>query len=234
MSYVIAAPEYVAAAATDLAGIGSAISDANTFAAVPTLGAVIPAGADAVSAEIAALFSAHAQAYQTISAQAAAFHDQFVQLMSFGGQQYALSEAANLASFQTGSVNMPQQTLAGHLTDQTGHVMPAAAVAQTVAITSAAAGPALAAAPTGSVGSVAGLGSVGGMGSAVAAGSVGSVSRQPLPSPQAASTAETTESLSRPAVSALPAPIAARAVPAAAAAPEPAAPRVVANEEVAY
>ena len=44
---------------------------------------VSAAGADSVSAAIAQLFGAHAQAYQAISAQAAQFHEQFVQLMQF-------------------------------------------------------------------------------------------------------------------------------------------------------
>jgi hypothetical protein len=58
MSFVIAAPEYVAAAATDLSNIGSAIGTANSAALGPTTN-VLTAGADEVSAEIAALFGAH-------------------------------------------------------------------------------------------------------------------------------------------------------------------------------
>ena len=100
MSYVIAAPEYVANAATDLANIGSAISDANSAAAGP-VSSVLPAGADEVSASIASLFDAHAQAYQALSAAAQAFHTQFVQLMSAGAEQYALTEAANASPLQT-------------------------------------------------------------------------------------------------------------------------------------
>ncbi|CKU62824.1 PE-PGRS family protein [Mycobacterium tuberculosis] len=38
MSFVVAAPEVVVAAASDLAGIGSAIGAANAAAAVPTMG----------------------------------------------------------------------------------------------------------------------------------------------------------------------------------------------------
>src|SRR5436305_10564994 len=97
MSFVFAQPEYVATAASDLARIGSAISDANLFAAAPTSSA-LPAGADEVSAWIAALFSAHAQAYQAVSNLAAAFHDQFVQLMTNGAEQYGVAEAANNAA----------------------------------------------------------------------------------------------------------------------------------------
>lgn len=57
MSFVVAAPEFVAAATTDLANLGST----NAAAAFPTT-SVITAGADQVSAGIAALFGAHAQA----------------------------------------------------------------------------------------------------------------------------------------------------------------------------
>jgi len=84
---VIAATEYLSAAASDLASIGSTISAANTAAAVPT-SAMLPAGADEVSAAIATLFGAHAKSYQALSAQAATFHGQFVQLMNGGAGQY--------------------------------------------------------------------------------------------------------------------------------------------------
>lgn len=56
MSYVIAAPEALVAAATDLATLGS-------------------------------LFSAHGQAYQAASAQAAAFHTRFIRARSRHPQQ---------------------------------------------------------------------------------------------------------------------------------------------------
>ena len=61
MSFVIAVPEFVASAATDLSNIGSGLSAANAVAAVPTTG-VLAAAQDEVSAAIAALFSSHGQA----------------------------------------------------------------------------------------------------------------------------------------------------------------------------
>ena len=94
MSFVIAAPEMVTTAASDLANIGSAISAANHAAATPTT-RVLAAGADEVSAQIAALFGAHAQGYRALSAQAAAFHEQFVQALRGGAASYASAEAAN-------------------------------------------------------------------------------------------------------------------------------------------
>ncbi len=93
-------PNSVAAAAGDLARIGSTITSANTAALGPTSGVLAP-GADEVSASIAALFDAHSQVYQALSAQAAAFHSQFVQLMNGGAAQYAFAEAANTSPLQT-------------------------------------------------------------------------------------------------------------------------------------
>jgi hypothetical protein len=100
MSFIFATPEYLAGAASDLAHIGSTISSANAAALAPT-SSVLAAGADEVSAGIAALFDAHAQVYQALSAQAAFFHQQFVELMSGGAAQYALTEAANASPLQT-------------------------------------------------------------------------------------------------------------------------------------
>lgn len=100
MSYVIAAPGQVAAAAADLGDLGSTISSANSTA-MGLASSVTPPGADEVSASVAAMFDAHAQAYQLLSAQAAAFHDQFVQLVNSGATQYALTEAANASPLQT-------------------------------------------------------------------------------------------------------------------------------------
>jgi hypothetical protein len=77
MSYLVAAPEFLASAAMDLSNIGSTLSAANAAAATQTTG-VLAAAEDEVSAAIASLFSGHAQAYQGLSAHAAAFHAQFV------------------------------------------------------------------------------------------------------------------------------------------------------------
>jgi PE family protein len=71
VSFVIALPEAVSAAASDLGRIGSTISAANAAA-----------GADEVSEAIAALFGSHATAYQALTAEADAFHHQFVQLLN--------------------------------------------------------------------------------------------------------------------------------------------------------
>src|SRR5208337_1286021 len=99
MSYLVAAPEFLASAATDLGNIGSTLSEASAAAATQTTG-VLAAAEDEVSAAIAAVFSAHGQGFQALGAQAAAFHDQFVQALSGAGSSYVLAEAANIAPLQ--------------------------------------------------------------------------------------------------------------------------------------
>ncbi|MBY0391105.1 MAG: PE family protein, partial [Mycobacterium pseudokansasii] len=118
MSFVIAAPDVLAAAAADLESIGSALSAANTAAAAPTT-VLLAAGSDEVSAAVASLFSGNARAYQALSAQAAAFHDQFVRALSAGAGLYASAEAANASPLQTlqqgalNLINAPTQALLG-------------------------------------------------------------------------------------------------------------------------
>ncbi|MGB9307281.1 MAG: PE family protein, partial [Mycobacterium sp.] len=114
MSFLIAAPDVLGTAATDLALIGSTLSAANAAAAAQTTGVLAAAG-DEVSAAIAALFSAHGQGYQALSAQAAAFHDQFVQALTAGAGAYAGAEAANASPLQAllDAINAPIQIATG-------------------------------------------------------------------------------------------------------------------------
>jgi PE family len=94
MSFVTTRPEQMAAAAGELAGIGSQMSAQNAAAAAPTTG-VVPAAADEVSALTAAQFAAHAQTYQAMSAAAAAIHEMFVNTLGTSAGSYAATEAAN-------------------------------------------------------------------------------------------------------------------------------------------
>src|SRR6185437_9172358 len=112
MSYVIAAPEFITSAASEFAKIGSSISSANAAAAGRTV-AVLSAGADEVSETIATFFGAHAQAFQALSAQAEAFHRQFVQLINASSTSYGGAEAASASALQAaaqdplGLINAP-------------------------------------------------------------------------------------------------------------------------------
>ncbi|ORV96581.1 PE family protein [Mycobacterium kyorinense] len=94
MSFVTTQPEALSAAAANLTGIGSGVTAQNAAAAAPTTG-VVPAAADEVSALTAAQFAAHAQMYQTVSAQAAAIHELFVNTLGTSAGSYAATEAAN-------------------------------------------------------------------------------------------------------------------------------------------
>lgn len=97
MSYVTTHPAALTAAAATLQGIGSSMGSQNAAAAAPTTG-VIPAAADEVSALTAAQFAAHAQVYQTVSAQAQAIHEMFVNTLGVSSGSYAATEAANAAA----------------------------------------------------------------------------------------------------------------------------------------
>ena len=99
MSNVIAAPELISAAASDVAGIGSSISAANVAAAPDHRGD--RGRDDEVSAAIASLFSSHGQEFQAVSAYATAFHDQFVAALSGAGGAYAAAEAASVSPLQS-------------------------------------------------------------------------------------------------------------------------------------
>ncbi|MCW2661342.1 MAG: hypothetical protein JWP83_2494, partial [Mycobacterium sp.] len=118
MSFVLVSPDAVSSAAASLDGIGSAISGANAAAAGPTT-TVLAAAEDEVSAAIAQLFGTHAREFQAISAQAAAFHAQFVQSLTGAGGAYALTEAASTSPLQTleddflAVINAPTEFLFG-------------------------------------------------------------------------------------------------------------------------
>jgi hypothetical protein len=94
MTFVTTQPEMLTSAAGQLQGVGTAIAAQNAAIAAPTTG-VIPAAADEVSALTAAQFANHAQTYQAVSAQAAAMHEMFVQMLSASAGSYATTEAAN-------------------------------------------------------------------------------------------------------------------------------------------
>src|SRR5262249_8892654 len=93
-SYVIAAPEALAAASADLGGIGSAITEANAAAAAWTT-EVLAAGQDEGSGANAELVGGYAQEYQAVSARVAVLHDQFTQALGAGAGAYAATEVAN-------------------------------------------------------------------------------------------------------------------------------------------
>jgi hypothetical protein len=96
MAYVSTAPAAIAAAASQLEGIGNSFAAESSAAAAPTT-AVAPAGSDEVSALQAGVFSTYGQLYQTVSAEAQAIHQQFVNLLLQSSGSYQETEAANQA-----------------------------------------------------------------------------------------------------------------------------------------
>lgn len=94
MSFLVAALDGVADAAGSLAGIGSALGEATTAAAIPTT-SLEAAAADDVSIAISQTFGACGEQFQALSAQAAALHENFV------------AERANAQQGLLNAVNVP-------------------------------------------------------------------------------------------------------------------------------
>ena len=94
MSFVSIVPEILSTAADNLQSVGLRLQAQNTAAVAPTTG-LIPPASDEVSALTAMQFTAHAHAYQAVSAKAAAIHQMFVTMLAAGADSYAATEAAN-------------------------------------------------------------------------------------------------------------------------------------------
>ncbi|WP_062539149.1 PE family protein, partial [Mycobacterium celatum] len=94
MVFVKTVPEAIAAAAAQLEGIGNSFSAESAAAAPPTT-AIPPAASDEVSMLQAGVFSTYGQLYQSVSAQAHAVHQQFVNLLGTSAGSYGETEAAN-------------------------------------------------------------------------------------------------------------------------------------------
>lgn len=97
MSFVTTQPEALLYAAGKLETLGSALAAESAAAAGPTTG-IAPAAADEVSALQATLFTAYGELYQSINAQAAAVHQQFVRTLDTSAGSYQATELANSAA----------------------------------------------------------------------------------------------------------------------------------------
>lgn len=107
MSFLVVVPEFLTSAAADVENIGSTLRAANAAAAASTT-ALAAAGADEVSAAVAALFARFGQEYQAVSAQASAFHQQFVQTLNSASGSYAAAEATIASQLQTAQHRVPR------------------------------------------------------------------------------------------------------------------------------
>jgi hypothetical protein len=104
MSFVTTVPQAIAAAATQLEGIGNSFTAESSAAAAPTT-AVAPAASDEVSALQASTFSTYGQLYQTVSADATAIHQQFVNMLQSSSNSYQGAETANAAQAAANSAS---------------------------------------------------------------------------------------------------------------------------------
>ncbi len=120
MSYVKTAPAAIAAAATQLEGIGNSFSAESAAAAAPTT-AIAPAASDEVSTLQSGVFATYGQLYQTVSAQAQAIHQQFVNLLQSSSGSFQETEAANQAGTAANSASSAASSAAssGSTTAQT-------------------------------------------------------------------------------------------------------------------
>jgi hypothetical protein len=105
VSFVLTAPEMVTDAAGNLAGIGSSLQEATSAAATRTTG-LAAAAADEVSVAISELFGMYGQDFQALSAQAAAFHDEFVSLLNGGAAAYVSTELAGVRALGGGATSL--------------------------------------------------------------------------------------------------------------------------------
>lgn len=168
-------PQVLAAAANDLSAIASTMNGANAAAAAPTTD-LTAAGADPVSAYLAALFNYHAHNYQAIGAQAATFHEEFIQLMRTGAGQYALTEESNASPMQDaiGAVKAAAKSPSGRaLIDGAKSTVGAGHEAAERVFVDGNTGGAAAAAPVGSTSYAGGGGNGGGYGANGGAGNAG-------------------------------------------------------------
>jgi len=115
------APDIVSGASENLAGLGSALRSATATAATETTSIAAPA-ADEISTAITALFGSHAESFQAASAKAAAFHDDFVNLLKGGTAQYAGTEAAADTSL-SGNYGLFSYSFTESATGSSGNVM---------------------------------------------------------------------------------------------------------------
>ncbi|MBW0014702.1 MAG: PE-PPE domain-containing protein [Mycobacterium sp.] len=106
MSFLVVSPDAVAAAAPHLESIGATISDANAAAAASTT-QLLPAAEDEISAVIAGLFGNYAQDFHALAAQAAGFHNRFVQAVSASARSYVAAESTGAAALSQAGAGAP-------------------------------------------------------------------------------------------------------------------------------
>jgi PE family/PPE-SVP subfamily C-terminal region len=121
MSYVTTAPAAISTAATQLEGVGTSFATESSAAAGSTT-AIAPAAADEVSMLQSGVFSTYGQLYQTVSAQAQAIHQQFVNLLQQSSGSYQETEAANQAGTAASSASSAASSAGSTSAQSTGPI----------------------------------------------------------------------------------------------------------------
>src|SRR5712675_1361579 len=96
VSLLVTAPELLASAAADLESIGFALN-----------AALAAAGADEVSAAVAALLAEQGRQYQALAGQVAAFDSWFKGTLTAGANAYASAETVNIDQLLSSVVSAP-------------------------------------------------------------------------------------------------------------------------------
>jgi len=108
MPFVSVVQDDVSEAVRTLAGIRSELSAASSAAAVPTTGVAAEAQ-DEISTAIAGVFGNFGQEFQSLSAEAQAFHEQGVSTLTAGLGKYLSAEATNVQQTLLNAVNAPAE-----------------------------------------------------------------------------------------------------------------------------
>jgi PE family/PPE-SVP subfamily C-terminal region len=112
MSFLTTLPEELLAAQALLGGITSNLAAQNAGAAAPTT-TILPAAADPVSAQQAAIFAAYGTQYQTVAAEAQTLMEQYGATLGVSSNSYGTTEAANAAASTLSSAAAPAAALPG-------------------------------------------------------------------------------------------------------------------------
>ncbi|OBG98345.1 PE domain-containing protein [Mycobacterium sp. E3247] len=104
MAFLTTQTQEMLAAEQLLSGINTNLAAQNAGAA-PATTAIIPAGADPVSAQQAAIFTAYGAQYQTIAAEAQTLLENYAQTLGISSGSYSNTEAVNAAQSSLQALN---------------------------------------------------------------------------------------------------------------------------------
>lgn len=111
MSYVVATPDFLTAAAGDLAALGSTVTAAGAAAAQSTT-SLLAAAEDEVSTAVATWFSAFGREYQAVAKQTSQYQERLMLRLAATADAYQATELANAIQAQTQAQATPNAAAA--------------------------------------------------------------------------------------------------------------------------